>query len=232
MRKFIQVVAVVATAFPLAAAAQDAPRQIVVTGEGEVSASPDMAVIHTGVSKDAPRAGDAMAAAAEAMASVLSTVKAAGIEDRDIQTTRIGLDPRYQYSNDGRTPPRLVGYSASNAVMVRVRELDALGGLLDALASGGATEISGLSFAIAEPRPLEDQARTEAVADARAKAELLAGAAGVKLGQVLQISEAGAVPVAPQPMFREMAAADAAMPVAAGEIDLRASVTIVYGIAE
>lgn len=232
MRKLTFVLAVLAAAIPLSASAQDAPRQIVVTGEGEVSAAPDMAVIHSGVSKDAPKAADAMAAAAEATSALLATVKAAGIEDRDVQTTRVGLDPRYQYSNDGRTPPRLVGYSASNALMIRVRDLSALGGLLDALAASGATEISGLSFAVAEPRPLEDEARTAAVNDARARAELLASAAGVTLGPVLQISEAGAVPPAPQPMFREMAAADAAMPVAAGEIDLRASVTVVFGIGE
>jgi uncharacterized protein len=119
---------------------------------------------------------------------------------------------------------------ASNILTIRLRQLDGLGAVLDAAVADGANTLNGLTFGLADPKPALDEARKEAVADARARAELLAAAAGVKLGRVISISE-GVVPTDPAPMFRAEASA-APVPVAGGEVGLSASVTIFYQIVE
>ena len=205
-------------------------RQIVVVGEGSVSTAPDMAVVNIGVSREARKAGDALSEASAAMDTVLARISGAGIEPRDVQTTNVSLSPLWQHNNDG-SAPRVTGYVATNDLSVRVRDLDALGGLLDAVVGDGANALNGISFAVADPRPLEDQARIEAVHDAITKAGLLASAAKITLGPIQSISEAGAAPPE-QPMFRGAMMEAAAVPVAAGEIDIHQSVTIVFGIAD
>lgn len=204
-------------------------RQITVTGEGRVSAAPDMAVLRLGVSREARKASDAMRLASEAAAAVLAQVKKAGVAARDVQTANVSLSPRWQ--NEKNTAPRIVGYIASNDLSVRVRDLESLGALMDSVVSDGANQMNGLSFAIAEPRPLQDQARQAAVADARAKAELLAQAAEVSLGAVMTISESGGFR-APVAMARGAMMEFSAVPIAAGEMDVNASVTIVFSIAQ
>ena len=212
----------------LPVAAQEA-RTITVTGQARVSAPPDMAVLRLGVSREARGASDAMRAASEAAAAVLAQVEASGVAPRDVQTANVSLAPRWQHSQD--TAPRVVGYVASNDLMVRVRDLESLGALMDAVVSDGANQMNGLSFAIADPRPLEDKARTEAVADARAKATLLAEAAGVGLGPVMTISENGGFQQ-PMVMARGAMMEASAVPIAAGEMDVSAGVTVVFAIAE
>lgn len=213
-------------AFPLAA--QDA-RTITVTGEGRISAAPDMAILRLGVSREAPNASEAMRAASEAAATVLSQIEKAGIAPRDVQTANVSLSPRWDHSKNNA--PRVVGYIASNDLTVRVRDLESLGGLMDAVVSDGANQMNGLSFSIAEPRPLQDQARQEAVKDALAKAELLADAADVGLGPVLTITEGGGArpPIA---MARGAMMETAAVPIAAGELDVRTNVTVIFSISE
>ena len=212
----------------LPVAAQEA-RTITVTGQARVSAPPDMAVLRLGVSREARGASDAMRAASEAAAAVLAQVEASGVAPRDVQTANVSLAPRWQHSQD--TAPRVVGYVASNDLMVRVRDLESLGALMDAVVSDGANQMNGLSFAIADPRPLEDKARSEAVADARAKATLLAEAAGVGLGPVMTISENGGFQQ-PMVMARGAMMESSAVPIAAGEMDVSAGVTVVFAIAE
>ena len=217
-------------AFPVAAE-EAMPRVISVTGDGRVAAAPDMATVRIGVRREARQAADAMRASSEAMRAVLASLDGAGIEARDIQTSGLGLSPRYARS-DGSAPPRVVGYVASNDLTVRVRELEALGGILDLLIRDGANALNGVFFGIAETGPLEDQARASAVGDARAKAETLAEAAGVPLGAVLSISE-GDVGSGPMPVARG-AMMEAAMdvPVAGGEVEVRVSVSMVFEIGE
>jgi len=213
---------------PMTLFAQEA-RTIVVTGEGRIAAEPDMAVINLGVMREAATAGEAMSAASEAAAAVLAAVAEAGIEPRDVQTSSLNLQPRWDHSDQNGA--RLTGYIANNDLMIRVRDLDALGALLDTLVTTGANTINGLSFSVAEPRPLEDEARTAAVADARAKAERLAAAGGVTLGEVTTISEATMPPMPfpyPQAEMR-MAASD--VPIARGEIETVVTVTVVFSIA-
>ncbi|MGI9391007.1 MAG: SIMPL domain-containing protein [Boseongicola sp.] len=210
--------------------AEERAREIVVSGQGTASAAPDMATIRIGVDREARLAGDALRMASEAMTIVLALLEKEGIAARDVQTTNVSLNPRYQRTNDGR-PPQVTGYVASNSLMIRVRNLDALGGVLDAVVSEGANAMNGIFFAVAEPAPLETEARRAAVADARAKAEVLAEAAGVKMGPVVSIHEGSAVPT-PGPVMRSMAMENSSVPIAGGEIDIRSDVTIVFAISD
>lgn len=215
---------------PVSGVAAEAIRQILVDGEGQVSAVPDMAMVHFGVSREAPEAAVAMRLASEAMTAVLASLAEAGIAAEDVQTTRIGLDPQWSYSQDG-TPPRLTGYVASNDLSVAVRDLGGLGELLDTVVAEGANTMNGLAFSVADPSDLEDAARSAAVKDATRKAGTLAGAAGVSLGNILSISETvgGAVPM---PRFEAAMADRAAVPVAAGQVEITVTVTAIFAIAD
>ena len=208
-----------------AAAAEDL-RTLTVAGEGRASAAPDMATVNLGVRREARTAGVAMAAASEAAAAVLATLEKAGIEARDIQTTRVGLDPRYARQTDN-APPKITGYVASNDLSVRVRDLADLGALLDAVVSDGANNFRGLSFGIADPSAQMDEARRAAVRDAVARAETLADEAGLTLGPIQSLTEGGGV-ARPEPRMAAAMMAESAVPVAAGEIDVTARITLVY----
>ncbi|NNE79847.1 MAG: SIMPL domain-containing protein [Silicimonas sp.] len=213
---------------PLAAKAEEI-REIIVTGEGRVSTEPDMAVISLGVTREARTASEAMKDANVAVAKVLEDVEKAGVLPRDVQTASISLSPRWDHSKNN-APPQVTGYVASNTLSVRVRDLDLLGGLLDTVVGSGANTMNGLGFRVADPRPLEDEARVAAVNDARAKAGLLAEAGGARLGPVRTITE-GAVQVPGMPIAQgRMMMESSAVPVATGEIDIRVSVTVVFSI--
>ncbi|OYU40237.1 MAG: SIMPL domain-containing protein [Pseudorhodobacter sp. PARRP1] len=217
-----------ALALPIAAPAL-ADNVITVTGEGTVQVTPDMATISLGVTTDGASAAEAMAANSKALQAVIDRLKSAGIEERDLQTSNLSLNPNWVGYDAGQTP-KIAGYVASNMLSVRVRALDTLGTVLDASITDGANTLNGITFDLAAPRPAQDEARKAAVADAKARAELLAAAAGVKLGKIEAISEAAGYG-APMPMFRDEKSA-AAVPVASGQIGMTASVTITYQIAE
>jgi uncharacterized protein len=209
------------------ALSEDAPRQITVTGMAEAEATPDLATITAGVETRADTAAAALAANSETMADVLSALDASGIERRDVQTSDLSISPVYEPYRDGADQAqRIIAYEASNMVTVRSREISTLGETIDAVTGAGANRIFGINFGVADPKPTLDAARQRAVADARAKAELFAGAAGVKLGPVLSISETtqGPGPI----MMRAEAMAEAAPPVEAGTVTLQAQVTIVF----
>ncbi len=200
--------------------------QITVTGEGKVEAAPDLATITLGVTTQGATAAEAMAANAEALAKVLENLRAAGIAERDLQTSGLNLNPLWTH-HEGQ-PPRIEGFQASNMLTVRVRALDGLGDVLDAAVKDGANTLNGLDFGIAAPEPLLDEARRLAVADARRRAEVLAGAAGVTLGPVVAITESTGI-APPAPMYRmEAASLGAGVPVAGGEVALSAQVTVVW----
>lgn len=223
---------VIAVALAGPAMAETVERRITVTGEGQVQAVPDMATLMLGVTHEAEVAKAAMAATSDAVARVLGRLQTAGIESRDLQTRRLSLNPIWSgRGNADGTPAKITGYSASNTVFVRIRNLDVLGETLDAVISDGANDFNGLQFDIQEPGRLQDAARTAAVKDAMAKAQLLAEAAGLTLGPVQSISDQHGG--GPMPMMMQRAAiADAAVPIAAGEISLSASVTMVFAIGE
>jgi hypothetical protein len=214
-----------------AAADDDTPRRIVVNGTGEASARPDMAGISAGVVVQADTASAALADNTRAMNAVLEQLSAAGLAADDVQTSQFAVTPLYEHRRpdpDTTEPPRIVGYQVSNQVMVQVRDLDRLGAILDALVSAGANSINGPWFEIADPKQLEGEARDAAVADAVARAERYAAAAGVRLGEIISIEEGGSY-APPRPMMRtEAMAAD--VPIAPGQTEIAASVTMVYEI--
>ena len=212
--------------------AAETPRQIVVSGLGQIEAAPDMATITLGVTHEHREAAQAMAAVSKAMGEMQDALSALGLEDQQLQTTRISLHPVWsnRRGNNDRAP-EIVGFSASNAVSVQVLQLDRLGPVLDAVIAKGANDFNGLRFGIQDPGPLQSEARAKAVADARAKAEELAEAAGVPLGAVMTLSEQRGGRVAP--MHAEMAARAAAdVPIAAGELTVSVSVDMVFEIGE
>lgn len=233
MHRSIPLIAIATLAIaPLAARAQDRPPSVTVTGAGGVSAAPDRAQIQAGVVTEAPRAADAVASTSAAMQKVLAALDAAGIDRKQVQTSRFDVSPVFADMAPGmRGTPAISGYRASNQVSVEVREIDKVGSVLDALVGAGANEVGGISFSIADPKPLEDQARKQAVADARRKAELYAAATGTTLGRVLAIDESGGGP-GPYPVrFARMAAEAAPAPIAPGELDLAVNVVVTWSLA-
>lgn len=208
------------------------PRVISIAGLGEVKARPDMATISTGVVSEAVSAKDALAKNNAAMAAVIAALKNAGIAEDDIQTSNFSVSPKYPPYQPNQTSQRIVGYTVSNQVTANVKSLKNLGPILDTLVQSGSNQINGISFGIDEPKKALDEARKEAVADARAKAELYAAAAGVSLGRVVQITESSAV-MPPVPMMRmalQANAAEASVPIAAGQQTVSANVSITYEI--
>jgi len=233
--RHISVLAPLALAIALFAAsapAQDAPRTITVSGMGEVAAAPDMAIVNVGATSEAETAAEALSATSVAVTAALEVLTGAGIEARDLQTSSVSLSPRMVWPTDGNGAPRIEGYVASNQVTARVRDLERLGEVLDAVVSSGANTLSGVSFELSEPRAAEDAARRAAVTDARARAALYAEAAGVALGPVQQISEEGSAAPMQRMMAAEAAMSDAAVPVAPGELTISARVRIVFAIAQ
>lgn len=214
---------------PVFVAAQEVPRTITVTGTGQVAATPDMATITLGISAQSGTARDAMDQTSAVMGAVIDRLQGFEIAPRDIQTSDLSLGPVYDHSrNDG--PPRITGYMASNTVSVRVRDLDSLGQVLDAVLEDGANTLNRLSFGLQDDTTFLNDARRAAVADARAKADLFAQASDVALGAVISLVELGQAGPVPEAMFARMAAD--AVPVAAGETTLSAQVQIVYALGD
>jgi len=225
--------ALIGPRYSLSATDTALPRVITVSGLGEVKTRPDMAIINTGVTSEAPTAQDALSKNNAAMTAVINALKNAGVAEDDIQTSNFSVSPVYPpFQPNQTTPPRISGYQVSNQVSAKVKQLAKLGGILDTLVRAGSNQINGISFDVDEPKKVLDEARKKAVADARARAELYAAASGVKLGRVVQVSETGGVVMPPQPMFRReaMAAQDASVPIAAGQQTLSANVSITYEI--
>src|SRR5665647_23978 len=203
-------------------AARAADKLVTVSGEATVAVAPDTAVIRIGVTSSAKTAREASDANAKQMTSVLAAIKDAGIADRDVQTSRLSLQPQYDPNKSGTA--RLLGFQVTNQVTVKIRDIDKLPAILDRAIGAGANEMSGIEFVVSEQSKLLDQARDEAVADAHRKAELYAHAAGVKVGRVVTITEEGSSPP-PRPM---QALRAGSVPVAPGERMLRAVVTVSY----
>jgi uncharacterized protein len=209
------------------ALAQVAPiATISVSGEAQISAPPDLAQIDAGVSTEAKTAREASEANNAAMGRVLLALKGAGIDEKDFQTSRLSLQPQYAPNRSG--PNAVVGYRASNRVTIKLRDVTKVASTIDILVAAGANELGGISFTVSSASKLLDDAREQAIADARRKAEIYAKAAGVTLGSPVSISEEGAPGPAP---FRKMAAGMAASaPVAQGEETLQVTVSVSWAI--
>lgn len=197
-------------------------RLVTVTGEATVAVAPDTAVIRIGVTSLGKTAREASQANAAKMNAMIAAIKAAGIAERDIQTSQLSLQPQYDSSKSG--PPHLLGFQVTNQVTVKIHDIDNLPAVLDRAIAAGANEMSGIEFVVSEQSKLLDRARGEAMADAYRKAEIYAHAAGAKIGHVEAITEEGSASP-PRPMTAMRAAA---VPVAPGEQTLRVAVTVSY----
>ncbi len=212
---------------------------ISVNGNGKVSAIPDLAVINVGVATQAPTAQQALAANNEAMTKLQALSKERGVAAKDLQTTQIQVNPQYSQPPSPRPDrpqeefvPRIVGYRVENSVQVTSRQIAKLGTLLDALVQAGANQIHGIQFRVGEPEKLLDEARKRAMADAKRKAEQLAGEAGMVLGSPVSIQEEGAAFRPPMPYGEAevlgIVTSRSPVPVAAGEQEMSVSVQVLY----
>lgn len=204
---------IAAAAAPAAAQVQAMP-VIAVTGatldisaEGETTRVPDVATISAGVVTQATDAAAALRDNAARVERVIAALKKAGIADRDIQTANIQLNPQYRYAQN--EAPVITGYQATNTVSIRFRDIAKSGTVLDALVKEGANQISGPNFTLDKPAEALDEARVAALGIARARAELYAKAAGLKVKRIISISEGGADFPQPVPVMM-MARADVA----------------------
>lgn len=229
-RRVLSALSLIVALGGMAQADEKTPRQITVTGQGQVAAVPDMALITLGVTHESEAARDAMAQTSAAVGDILDRMVDLGLDARDLQTQRLTLNPVWSnYRSSKGEKARITGFVASNSVQVRLRDLEDLGRVLDAVIAEGANEFNGLRFSLQDPAPMMRDARRAAVKDAMDKAALLADAAGVPLGALLSISDHGGSGV--QPMAAEMSARGAA-PIAQGEVNVSASVSMVFAIGE
>lgn len=216
-------------AMPLAALADEG--RISVSGSATVFKAPDQASISLGVVSQEATAAEAMSANSTIMAGVLDRLKALGIEERYIQTSGLSLSSDWSVPQ-GEQSAKITSYSANNTLTARVTDLAILGQALDAAVKDGVNQLNGVSFELADPSPALNEARQKAVAEARAKAELIAEAAGVKLGKIIDINEGGGYGGPPVMLRAAAAEASDAVPVQQGEVSYQATVNITWEIAQ
>ena len=236
MRNILMALALGAAALPSIAAAQSVQPQMPpivgtrldVSATGETTRVPDVAVISAGVVTRAPTAGAAIQENSARMDRVLAALKRAGVADRDVQTSSINLNPEYRYQEN--RAPELVGYTASNQVNIRFRDIRNSGRILDALVAEGANQINGPTLTIDKPEEALDEARVNAVANGRARAELYARALGKRVTRVVSVSEGGGnyYPPPPMPVAERSMAAAADTKIVPGEQKLQVSVSMVF----
>lgn len=211
---------------------------LTVTAQGSSTREPDLASYSAGVTSQGATASEALSANSAQMSKVIAALKRAGIADKDVQTSNLSVSPVYAQPKrlpDGNYedgPQKIVGYQANNTVSVRQRKLADMGKVIDALVTAGANQVNGPNFELSQPEAAMDEARVEAMKSARARADLYARAAGLRVARIVSISESSGY--SPQPvMFMRKAAADmaAAPPVAAGELEMNVNVTVQFELA-
>ena len=201
-----------------------------INAAGEVTRVPDVAIISAGVVSRSATASAALQDTANRMTRVIAALKRASVEDRDIQTSTVSLNPEYRYPQD--QAPQLVGYSASNTVTIRFRDIRNSGKILDALVSQGANQINGPNLVVDKPEAALDEARAKAVAVGRARADLYARSLGMRVVRVVSINESGgyyAPPPPAPPMVAMMARGERdSTPVQAGEQKLQVNLAMIF----
>jgi uncharacterized protein YggE len=233
------------------------PATISFSGHGEMKATPDIANVYFTITKDAATVKDAQAGVATIEKSALDLLKTKGVADKDIKTADVSVNPKYQYKQAVCPQPAkidgmgatssvapyycpsgkqvLVGYTASESITVKVRNTDSVGDIMQGLGTTGVSNLNGPDFAIDNPDALQAQARTLAIADAKAKAKELAKELGVSLGKIESFNESGQ----PYPAMynaMEKSLSGAAVPTSApavipkGENTISSDVTITYEI--
>lgn len=236
-KAFLAALLLGAATLPTAAGAQQsqsvtqtiAGTRLDISATGEATRVPDVAIISAGVVARAATATAALQETAEKMARVLAALKRAGVNDRDVQTSTVSLNPEYRYENN--QAPQLVGYTASNQVTLRFRDIRNAGKILDALVAQGANQINGPNLTIDKPEPAMDEARAKAVAIGRARAELYARALGMRVVRVVSVSENGGYAPPPPPMPMQMYARgerDSGTSIQPGEQKLQVTLAMVF----
>ena len=235
MKKLMAALLVSTFALPMSATAQVTTTlaqpitgtRLDISATGEVTRVPDIATISAGVTTQAPTAVEAIGQNATRIERVRAALKRAGIADRDIQTASINLSPQYRYVEN--QSPVLTGYQASNQLSVRFHDIRASGKILDALVGEGANQINGPNLSIEHSESALDEARTKAVAAARARADLYARALGMRVARVISVSESGGYSAPPpMPMMVRAQMADAKTSVDPGEQQLQISVAMTF----
>ena len=205
------------------------PRQITVIGQGTASASPDIVRANLGVQVTAPTVTEATQQSNDTMDAVLAQLKAAGIADKDIQTSDYSIYP--QYNNPGpNNTNEITGYQVTNTVLVTIRNLNQVGQILDQAIQAGANNIANISFDFSDPAKLQLQALDQAMADAQVRADQLAKSSGVQRGEVLSMSEVISSTPSPRPRMMAAQIESSAVPIQAGSSEVQAQVQVVYAI--
>jgi len=198
-----------------------------ISASAEASRVPDVATLSAGVVTQAADGNSAMRQNAQQMAKVLAAIKAAGVAERDVQTSGVNLNPQYRYVEN--EVPTITGYQASNTVSLKVRDVANLGKVLDTLAAQGSNQINGPMFEIDDPEPVYDEARLAALEKARARAQTYARALDLRVRRIVSISEGSGGGFRPMPMMAMSKASDAeSTPVAPGESTLSVSLDVVF----
>ena len=234
MKSALIALAFAAAALPSVAAAQQSTINQTITGTrldvvatGEVSRVPDVAVISAGVVSRSANASGALQDSAARMQRVIAALKRAGIADRDIQTSNVSLNPEYRYPEN--QAPQLVGYTATNTVTVRFRDIRSSGKILDALVAEGANQINGPNLTVDRPEAALDEARSKAIAIGRARAELYARSLGMRVVRIVSVNETGgSYPQPPIPMMMQARAAAPMTKIEPGEQKLEVSVAMTF----
>ncbi|OIQ29879.1 MAG: hypothetical protein BM562_10850 [Alphaproteobacteria bacterium MedPE-SWcel] len=215
---------------PLSAQAEEL-RRLMVTGEASLDVAPDQAEITLGVRAQSEEAADAMSQVSASMGEVLARLQDSGIAGDDIQTRQVSMNPVWSRIQQGGQDVRAItGFEASNLVMVTLRDLEAMGGVLDDVLRAGANEFRGLAFSFSDSRSVQDRLRTEAVEDAIRKARQLASAAGMSLGPVRTLQDGA--PDGGAPMMAMEMARSADIPMAPGSVSLSHRVSVTFDLLE
>lgn len=194
-------------------------------GTGKTVAAPDVAEMSFGVSVSAEDAKSALSQASATAEDITAAVKGAGVDAKDIQTANVSVYPEQSGDGDRIT---ITGYRASVQVRVKLRDIDAVGEVITAAADAGANEIGGPTFTLSDDSEVRNEAIEAAIGDARTRAEVMAKAAGKSLGEIISVSEAN---VSVPPLYYDMgvrAAAESAVPIEPGQLDITTVVTVVF----
>lgn len=219
----------------LAATTPDPIHGISLQGTGKVTLTPDLATVTVGVTIQGASAAKAQGGASAATARIIAAVKGLGVSNADIASQWVSLQPQYDYSSSGSTPPRVIGFQASQSLSIKVRKIETSGDVIDAAVGAGATDIGGISFSVSDPAGATAQARTAAITDAIARAKALADAAGLSLGAAQSITEVSAPTTIPYPYAADKAGLGTVTPgvptpVQVGTTEVEVDVQVTFAI--
>ena len=200
-----------------------------VNGQGEVTVTPDLATLWLGVEAQADTVTEAQSQAVEAMDNVMTALTDNGVDEDDIQTQYFSIDQVTRWDDDEIV---VIGYRVTNMVIAKIRDIDNVGTIIDAVAEAGGdlTRINNIAFSVDDPSEYYEEAREEAMADAKDKAEQLADLAGIELGQPTYISEGN---IYPPVVYRDAGMAPEegyTTSISPGEIELTLTVQVAYAI--